>query len=201
MPLAPPLVHLVRHGEVHNPDHVNYAALPGFRLSVRGIGQAAAAARRLAERPVAAVTASPLERAQQTAAAIAAAHGLAAGSDPDLTEWGLSEVWAGTRWSEIDPGQLEAYRAHPWDLPFSPESLAQLADRMAGAVRRLHAAHPDGDVVVVGHQDPIQAARLTLTGRALTELADDKPGHCSIITLDPGADWVERGHWRPPETA
>ncbi len=193
----PPLVHLVRHGEVHNPLNVNYADLPGYRLSSLGERQAAAAGQRLAGRPLAAVVSSPLERAKQTAGAIAAPHGLEVATDDRLTEWRLSHLWAGVPWADIDPDELAAYREHPWDLPFSPEPLDELATRVAAAVREAHGARPADDVVVVGHQDPIQAARLHLTGRGFEVQHDDKPRHASVITLQPGNPWRELGHWAP----
>ncbi len=193
----PPLIHLVRHGEVHNPRHVNYADLPGFRLSAVGESQAAAAGRHLAQRPLAAVVASPLERAQQTAAAIAAPHGLGVATDDRLTEWRLAQVWAGVPWADIAPDELAAYREHPWELSFSPESLAELADRVAAAARAAHARHPDHDVAVVGHQDPVQAGRLLLTGRGFDGQHDDKPRHASVISLRPGEPWRELEHWSP----
>ncbi len=190
-------MHLVRHGEVHNPRHVNYADLPGFRLSTQGERQAAEAGRRLTARPLAAVVSSPLERAMQTAAAIAAPHGLDVATDDRLTEWRLAEVWAGIPWAEIAAHELAAYREHPWELPFSPESLDELADRVAAAVRDAHNFDPRRDVAVVAHQDPIQAARLHLTGRGFDVQHEDKPRHASVITLQPGDPWRELGHWAP----
>ena len=63
-------VHLLRHGEVHNPDGVLYGRLPDFHLSERGQLMAQRAAAALANRDIAVVTASPLDRAQETAAPI-----------------------------------------------------------------------------------------------------------------------------------
>src|SRR6201999_4620367 len=79
-------VHLIRHGEVHNPDGILYGRLPGFRLSDRGRAQAAAVGDALAGRDIVAVIASPLQRAQETAAFIAAKHDLEVDTDPDLIE-------------------------------------------------------------------------------------------------------------------
>jgi hypothetical protein len=79
-------VHLVRHGEVYNPDGVLYGRLPGFRLSDKGNRQAQAVAEALSGRDVVAVIASPLQRAQETAAPIAARHSLPVDTDPDLIE-------------------------------------------------------------------------------------------------------------------
>ena len=91
-------VHLLRHGEVHNPDGLLYGRLPGYRLSERGHAMARAVADALAGEPDAAggpartrhdvtvVVSSPLQRAQETAAPIAAAFGVEIGTDERLIE-------------------------------------------------------------------------------------------------------------------
>ena len=63
-------VHVMRHGEVYNPEKVLYGRLPGYNLSDRGREQAQSAADWLAPKDITYVVASPLERAQQTAAPI-----------------------------------------------------------------------------------------------------------------------------------
>src|SRR5690606_6008329 len=80
------IVHVLRHGEVHNPKGILYGRLPGFSLSVAGRAQAAAVARTLADHDIAAVIASPLQRAQETAAPIAEQHGLTVRTDENLIE-------------------------------------------------------------------------------------------------------------------
>ena len=62
------VIHLVRHGEVHNPTRVLYGRLPGFRLSDLGQRMAAAAVGALAGHPVTALYASPLQRVRESAA-------------------------------------------------------------------------------------------------------------------------------------
>ncbi len=195
-------LHLVRHGEVDNPEHVVYAALPGFQLSDLGRRQAKDAARYLSSQSIVAVWSSPLERALATAAVIAARAQLPVLVDPELTEWRIADDWAGIVWEDLPsrrPGELESYLEHPWDLPFGPESLAALADRMRSVLTRLDARYPDGDVVVVSHQDPVQAARLAVTGRALQSQHQDKPEHCTVITLEPGRPWREVTSWAPEQ--
>ncbi|HUO37792.1 MAG TPA: histidine phosphatase family protein, partial [Mycobacterium sp.] len=82
----PTTVHMMRHGEVSNPDGILYGRLPGFHLSEKGGAQAQAVADVLAGHDIVLVVASPLERARETAAPIAASHGLEVSIDPDLTE-------------------------------------------------------------------------------------------------------------------
>lgn len=194
------LVHLVRHGEVHNPRHLAYASLPGFGLSTRGNLQARAAGNRLAGRPVRAVWSSPLQRATETAAHLAAPHGLEVQVRPQLVEWKLLDRWAGHPWDrlpELFPGEVEAYLEHPTDLDFGSESLAQLGTRIAEVIQEASDAVATGEVVVVGHQDPLQAGRLVSTGQALDQLFMDRPEHGSVITLQPGRPWIETGRWDP----
>jgi len=80
------LVHLMRHGEVHNPSGILYGRLPGFRLSAQGEKQALRVAEHLADRDIVHVVASPLERAQQTAGPIVDSHRLELVTDDRLIE-------------------------------------------------------------------------------------------------------------------
>lgn len=193
-------VHLVRHGEVHNPAEVVYDSLPGYPLSDGGRLQTRSTSRYLGSRPIVAVWSSPLQRALETAAPIAARSGIPVLVDEALTEWALLSRWAGTKWADLPsthPGELEAYLDDPERLEFSDESLEALAGRMTRAIKRIEAGIDAGDVVVVGHQDPIQAARLALTGRSLSGLHTDKPSHASVITLVPDPSWRELSVWHP----
>ncbi len=188
---APPhLVHLVRHGEVHNPNHLVYADLPGFDLSERGVEQAQGASLRLSSQPVAAVWSSPLQRALHTAALLAAPHQLPIRVLTDLTEWGLLVRWRGISWEDVPgifPGELESYLEDPNALPHSPESLPELARRVGRAVE-VASGLTNGPIIVVGHQDPLQAAVRGLTGLGLDDFHRSKPGHAEIITIE-GPPW------------
>lgn len=193
-------IHLVRHGEVENPDHVVYGRLPGFGLSDRGEAQARDAGRYVASSPVVAVWSSPLQRAIETAEHIAHRHQLPIRIDEGLTEWRLSDVWSGAPWDTLPtshPGQLERYLETPWDLPFSPESLEEAADRVAGVAQAAHETHREGDVVIVSHQDPVQAALLLLTGGTLATQHVDKPMHATVYTLKPGTPWTLETRYDP----
>lgn len=186
------VVHLVRHGEVENPDGLVYAHLAGFGLSDGGRRQATWASTHLAARPIRAVYSSPLDRARQTALVIALPHGLEPLLLPEVTEWALMTRWAGLPWADLDihfPGELSAYLNDPLDLDFAPESVPELALRIGRAVDTLADRHPEQEVVVVSHQDPIQAARLQLTGQDLGRLHHDKPRHCEVISLSRSEGW------------
>jgi broad specificity phosphatase PhoE len=192
---------LIRHGEVHNPEGVVYADLEGFGLSELGRAQAAATATRLPAGST--IVASPLQRAAETANIIAGDSAASVTVDEDLTEWLLGRRWAGEIWESIDkrfPGELTAYLDHPHQLDFAEETLDALAARVAGAVRR-HRLAAQGPLVIVSHQDPIQAARLALTGRTLADLHQDKPGHAAVVTLEGSGDghWDEVAMWAPAQ--
>lgn len=160
-------IHLVRHGKVENPRGVIYGRLPGFDLSEQGLAQAAAAARHLAERDIGTVWASPLERAQETAAKIAEPHRLDVVRDHRLIESDTTLEGIGRTLGAF----LRSPR-HWWRLrnPFAPswgESFAAIRARMMEAVTDAVDAAGAGEVVLVSHQTPIVVTRLALAGRSV----------------------------------
>lgn len=198
-------VHLIRHGEVENPHHVVYADLPGYTLSPAGHVEAAATADHLAGFPLRRVMASPLLRARQTAAAIAQPHGLAVEVEEALTEWAASLRWAGVRWDDLEevfPGELTAYLENPMDLAFTEETLAECGRRVAAVARAAAESAAEGHVAIVGHQDPIHAAYIALTGDTPTPYHATKPNHGGVITLEPAAGlWRRTAYWEPDQVA
>jgi broad specificity phosphatase PhoE len=172
-------VHLVRHGEVYNPDGILYERLPGFHLSDKGKAQATAVADALADRDIVAVIASPLERAQETAAPIAARHDLPVDTDPELIE--STNFLQGRR---ISPGDGAWRDPRVWWLlrnPFTPswgEPYKQIAARMSTAVDKARARAAGHEAVCVSHQLPIWTLRLHLTGKRLWH--DPRRRHCAI---------------------
>jgi broad specificity phosphatase PhoE len=158
-------VHLVRHGKVENPAGVIYGRLPGYHLSELGRKQAKAAADRLAGRDLKVVWASPLERAQETAAIIAEPHGVEVVTDARLIESGTTLEGVGRRARDF----LLSPRAW-WDLrnPLKPswgETFAEIRERMLAAVHDAVAAAEGAEVAVVSHQTPVLVARLGLAKR------------------------------------
>jgi broad specificity phosphatase PhoE len=168
------VVHLVRHGEVTNPDGILYGRLPGFHLSEEGRLMAKATAGFLAGRDVAVLVTSPLERAQETAAPLAAQFGLAARVDDRLIEaWNHFE---GTRFG-VGDGALR--RPANWRYlrnPFRPswgEPYTAIAARMRAAMAAAAAIAAGREAVCVSHQLPIWVTRLAAEGRRLWH----HPGH------------------------
>ena len=176
------VVHLVRHGEVHNPDGLLYGRLPGFHLSERGEKQATAVAAALAARDVTAVLASSLERAQQTAAPIAAAHGLEVITEDGLIEAG--NLFEGTRVG-LGDGVLRNPR-NWWKLrnPLRPswgEPYGEIVTRMLAAVQRAAALAEGHEAVCVSHQLPIWTLRRHLLGQRLWH--DPRRRECALGSL------------------
>jgi broad specificity phosphatase PhoE len=179
-------VHLVRHGQVHNPMRKVYGRQAGWSLSEKGRLQAEEAARALAGRGVAALYSSPLERARETAAILAGALGVPVQVREDLMESALAARWEGMTWPEVwatHHREWLTYRRHPLDVD-APEPLTALARRMSAAVREMVAAHPGREVVAVSHGDPIKAAVLSLTGDDLSRVHDLKLRTGGRIALD-----------------
>lgn len=175
-------VHVVRHGEVHNPTGILYGRLPGFHLSATGAAQAAAVADALADRDIVAVIASPLQRAQETAAPIAARHDLAVETDPDLIE--SANFFEGRR---VGPGD-GAWRDPRvwWQLrnPFTPswgEPYVDIAARMTTAVDKARVRGAGHEVVCVSHQLPVWTLRLYLTGKRLWH--DPRRRDCALASV------------------
>jgi broad specificity phosphatase PhoE len=175
-------VHLLRHGEVHNPDKVLYGRLPGYRLSELGHEMAERAAQVLASRDVTVVTASPLERAQQTAAPISGVFGLTIGTDDNLIE--ADNVFEGERVS-VGDGVLRQPRA--WRHLYNPirpswgEPYVVVAARMRLAVADARAAARGHEAVLVSHQLPIWISRLDFEDRRFPH--DPRKRQCSLASL------------------
>ena len=175
-------VHLMRHGEVFNPTGVLYGRLPGFRLSEGGEDMARTAAAWFADHDVTHLVASPLERAQQTAAPIAQALGLETATDERLIE-------AGNGFEGKTFGVGDGSMRHPenwWRLrnPWKPswgEPYREIAARMLGAVATARDAARGHEAVCVSHQLPIWTVRLHLEGRSY--LHDPRKRECGLASV------------------
>lgn len=184
----------IRHGEVLNPDGVIYAGLAGYGLSDFGRAQASSLAEAFSSLPVAAIYASPLDRAVQTATVIAAATGIDVVTDDRLHEWRFWSQWAGLTWDQLREqaaDEWSAYQSDPGAVAHG-ESLAELADRMESWMVDIERAHPDGVVVGVSHLEPLRAILLRLTGRGAKELFDIRIGLGDAVRLQPEPTPVPR---------
>jgi broad specificity phosphatase PhoE len=161
------VVHLLRHGEVYNPQHVLYGRLPNFHLSENGRLMADAAADFFAERDVVALFASPLDRAQETAQPLAERKGL-----PIQTEQGLIESGNVLEGKTITLSRL-ALNPLNWQYlwnPFTPswgEPYRQVASRVWQVVELARDAARGHEAVCVSHQLPIWVTRLSAENKRL----------------------------------
>jgi probable phosphoglycerate mutase len=148
---------LVRHGATGHSLEMRFSGRNELALDDVGRRQAAALATR-SYGEVAAVVSSPLLRAVQTAAAIAAPLGLQVEVVDDLVETDFG-VWEGLTFAEArerTPAELDAWLASPDTAPPGGESFADVGRRVRGAREKVIAAHPEQTVVVVTHVTPIK---------------------------------------------
>jgi broad specificity phosphatase PhoE len=178
----------VRHAEVHNPDRVVYARLPGFHLFPRGRENAAALAGALERATVSAVFASPLDRAVETAAILAEPHGVAVQSDPRLLEWSFWAHWQGLPWARIrerDPDLLDAYARDPASA-WPDDPLEEVGQRILGWAEEVDRSYPAQLVLGVTHEAPLIAAFLVGTGRGVGAFHSMNLPHLATVRLRPG---------------
>lgn len=158
--MKPTLVLLVRHAVTPTTGIKLPGRASGLQLSDEGRLQADATARRLAGVPkIAAVYASPLERARETALAIARARGLALRIERDLSEIDIGE-WTGLSLKQAcRKPEWEIVQRHPSGFRFpGGESFTEMQTRMTAAIARLVERHPGETIVAVSHADSIKAA-------------------------------------------
>jgi broad specificity phosphatase PhoE len=176
------VVHVLRHGEVYNPDKILYGRLPGFALSELGVQMAKAAAQSLAEHDVTHLVASPLERAQQTAEPFAAQYRLPVGADDRLIE--SANMFEGKRVAAGD-GALRDPR-NWWILrdPVTPswgEPYTLIAQRMYAAILAAREAAEGHEAVCVSHQLPIWTLRRWVERKRLWH--DPRRRQCALASL------------------
>lgn len=174
------VVHLMRHGEVHNPQGVLYGRLEGYHLSELGQEMARLVAAHLETNDITHVVASPLERAQETAAPIAADHGVAITTDARVIE---SE----NRFEGRTVGIKDVLHPRNWHLfgnvtkPSWGEPYEQIAARMIAAIVDAREAARGHEAVVVSHQLPVWTVRNKLEGRRLWH--DPRKRECTLASL------------------
>ncbi|GAB2556768.1 histidine phosphatase family protein [Leucobacter ruminantium] len=196
------LLHLVRHGEVHNPEGVLYGRLPGYRLSELGHRMAEAAALELAgsDRAVARLIASPLERAQQSARPIASAFSLEIVTDERIIE--PTNSFEGLKGSGPDSAFKKPRYWHRYWNPLRPswgEPYRSIAARVREAMDAAWNSTREGDIVMVSHQSPIWMAHLDIAGKPLFHNPASRRCELSSITSfeKRGERWFEVDYRTP----
>ncbi len=182
------IIHLIRHGEVHNPQGILYGRLPRFALSDQGRRQADAAGRHLRHRPLRALFSSPMLRARQTAEAIHRYH-----LHLNVRITGLiNEVctsYEGCPGNEVDARDGDIYTGAGDDF----EQPADLVTRTRKFIARERRRHAGEEVAAVTHGDVVTFMALWAMG--VSAVPENKtrlvragfpeayPGHASITTL------------------
>ena len=180
-------LHLVRHGEKSGGP-----GDPG--LSANGLEEAERTAARLAVSPVAAVLCSPLRRARETAAVIAAGHGLEPVVEPRLRErinWG--DDGSDQSWDEFVAMWDRASRERDWRPPYG-DSSREAGERFDAAVADAIATHPEGDIVLVAHGGVIgdvlqNRVAIEELDRASPTWADMRTCSVTEVEVDPAGQW------------
>jgi broad specificity phosphatase PhoE len=194
-------VHFLRHGEVENPEKILYGRQPGWRLSDRGVQMAQTVADWSRDLELGALHVSPLQRAQETAAPIAAQHNLPITTDERLIE--AANIFEGKKF-ELGSGVLK----HPtswWHLrnPWQPswgEPYEEQIERMLAALFAARDAANGKDALCVSHQLPIWILRSAVEGRSL--LHDPRKRECTLASvtsfhLDDSGDVVGTSYFEP----
>ena len=176
-------LHLVRHGEVFNPQGVLYERLDGFELSETGHQMAEAAAKELAAqgREVRKLLASPLLRTQQSAAPISKQFGLEIGLEPRVIE-----PWNKFKGLKVGLGAILkrpsiALSLYSPSKPSWGEPFIEIANRMQQAALEAWSETESGDVVIVSHQLPIWMLYRSSAGLKLPH--DPRARRCSLSSI------------------
>lgn len=175
-------VHIARHGEVENPEKILYGRQPGWRLSTRGQQMAETLGEWSKSINLGALHVSPLQRAQETAAPIARAHGIEITTDERLIE--AANVFEGKSF-ELGSGVLKhpsswRHLYNPWK-PSWGEPYEEQINRMLAAIFAARKAANGKDAIVVSHQLPIWILRSAIEGRSL--LHDPRKRICTLASV------------------
>jgi broad specificity phosphatase PhoE len=173
---------VLRHGEVENPNKILYGRQPGWYLSARGQEMAATLGEWSKSIDLGALHVSPLQRAQETAAPIAAAHKIEITTDERLIE--AANIFEGKSF-ELGSGVLKhpsswRHLYNPWK-PSWGEPYVEQINRMLAAVFAAKDAAKGKDAICVSHQLPIWILRSAIENRRL--LHDPRKRECTLASV------------------
>jgi probable phosphoglycerate mutase len=183
------VVFLVRHAAHALQDRTLVGRMPGVPLGPDAPAQIERLVRRLSRERIDAVVASPLERAQLTAQAVADSHGLKVETDEDLAEIDFGG-WTGRSVDELenDSGWRVWCTRKSQARPPGGETIAEIQARVARALERVRRDRDGQSVALVSHGDPIKALVAFTLGFALDRLEAFDVDPASVSTLVTG-DW------------
>jgi broad specificity phosphatase PhoE len=196
-------LHLVRHGEVHNPRRVLYGRLPGFGLSADGrrMAQQAADYVRAMKRPIVGLVVSPLQRTRESAEPFVTHFGLEPFIDERVIE--PTNVFEGRRMKRVLANPINWFLLRNPDLPSWGEPYERIVARMDAAMTDAWERTDGGDVVIVSHQLPIWITHLAVAGQRLRH--DPRRRRCELSSVTSferrGDRWVEVAYAEPAATS
>jgi probable phosphomutase (TIGR03848 family) len=184
------LVLIVRHGLTASTGKALTGWLPGISLDDRGRQQAEVVGERLADLPLAAIVSSPLERCQQTAGIIGAAHAaepLPVQLDDRLGECKYGD-WTGKSLRQLSRDPLwRVVQAHPSAVTFpgpDGEAMTAMQQRAVAAVRDWNARlGPEAVYLICSHGDVIKAILADALGMHLDMSQRIQVDPCSLSII------------------
>lgn len=178
---------LVRHAHCEPVGRRIAGRAPGVPLDVEGRRQAAVLAGRLRALSLAAVVSSPLERARETAVAIAAPHGLTVACDPAWTELDFG-AWTGRDLAALDDDEhwRRWNRFRAGTRAPGGELMLEAQARAVAALAGLAERHPEDVVAVVSHADVLRAVLAHYLGMSLDHLLRLEIAPASVSALELG---------------
>ncbi len=198
-----PTLLLICHGENdYLKKNILPGRIPGVHLNDEGRQQAEALAAALEELPIAAIYASPLERAVETAQPSAQAKGLEIQVEPGLSDTDVGE-WEGRSWKALERSKAwRAIQQMPSQFRFpGGESFAENQERAVAALERIAAAHRKEEMVaVVFHADPIKLAIAHFIGLPLDDFQKLMvgTGSVSVLTIGRSSTRLAALNLKPP---
>ena len=179
------LVHVCRHGQVFNPDHVLYGRQPGFGLTDLGKQMAERLGEYFADAPITHLRVSPLQRARETMAPIAARHpDLELVVDPRIIE--AANALEGQSFGRYNQRLLLPSNLRHLYNPLRPswgEPYPHIVERMHAAIKdAAESAGAGGRAVLVSHELPIWMARRAAEGRSLVHNPANREARLASVT-------------------
>jgi broad specificity phosphatase PhoE len=183
-------VHLLRHGEVHNPDGILYGRLPEFHLSELGRQMAATLADHFSERVsqganIVHLAASPLTRAQETALPISEALNLEIHTEARIIEAGNHFEGLKVNKAELLKPKHWPYLRNPlvpsWGEPYKAQAARVIAAVQDARRRAIELGGENAEAILVSHQLPIWSTRLSAEGKPLWH--DPRKRECTLTSV------------------
>jgi len=196
------IVHLVRHGEVHNPAKILYGRLEGYQLSERGRNMAHATATDLADHDVTFLGVSPMQRAQETAQPFAEKLGLDITTAERLIEagnmleglhikGGRSALWNPKYWPLLKDPSLPSWGEHYTDI----------CERMWDVIDDARDKARGHEAVLISHQLPIVMIQRDVQGLSLAHNPAARQCELASVTslVFDGADLTDLYYSEPAQ--